>query len=68
MMASALRDKGVRVAAQYFAGEQHGFRQSSTIENCLQNELTFYSLVLDLDGEQDAGTVHFRGDIELNNM
>ena len=68
MMVSALRDRGVRVAAQYFAGEQHGFRQSSTIENCLQNELTFYSLVLDLDGEQDAGTMRFLGDIELNNM
>jgi acetyl esterase/lipase len=68
MMVSALRDRGIRVAAQYFAGEQHGFRQSSTIENCLENELTFYRLVMDIDGEDDAVTMQFRGDIELSNM
>ena len=75
-MVDALKNKGIKVAAQYFAGEQHGFHRSTTIEQCLENELAFYTLVLDLDqdrggedsGLSDTGPAGFRGCIELSNI
>jgi dipeptidyl aminopeptidase/acylaminoacyl peptidase len=47
-MIEALDKKGMAVAAQYFAGEQHGFRKAETIRQTLENELGFYQLVFSL--------------------
>lgn len=44
---AALRDRGVPVAYLLFEGEQHGFRQASTIEAVAEAELAFYGRVLD---------------------
>jgi dipeptidyl aminopeptidase/acylaminoacyl peptidase len=44
-MAAALRAKGLPVAYLAFEGEQHGFRQASTIKRTLEAELYFYSKV-----------------------
>ena len=52
MMVDALRDKGQPVAYLAFEGEQHGFRQASTIKATLSSELNFYGKVL---GFQPAG-------------
>jgi dipeptidyl aminopeptidase/acylaminoacyl peptidase len=45
MMVEALRSKGVPVAYVPFEGEQHGFRQASTIQRSLDGEFYFYSRV-----------------------
>ncbi|MBE9568219.1 MAG: S9 family peptidase, partial [Proteobacteria bacterium] len=47
-MFTALSKKGLTVAAQYYEGEQHGFRKAETIEQSLENELSFYQLVFKL--------------------
>src|SRR5919199_1138842 len=44
-MVEALRAKHLPVAYLAFAGEQHGFRQASTIQRTLEAELYFYSRV-----------------------
>jgi dipeptidyl aminopeptidase/acylaminoacyl peptidase len=44
-MVAALRTKGLPVAYLAFPGEQHGFRQASTIRRALEAELYFYSRV-----------------------
>lgn len=44
-MVRALRDKGLPHAYLAFAGEQHGFRQASTIQRTLEAESYFYSRV-----------------------
>src|SRR5262249_52973688 len=44
--ADALRGKRLPVAVLTFEGEQHGFRKSSTIVRCLEEELAFYGAVL----------------------
>ncbi|GAB4211033.1 MAG: S9 family peptidase [Synechococcales cyanobacterium] len=41
-MVAALQDKGIPVRYFAFPGEQHGFRQASTIQTCLEEELAFY--------------------------
>lgn len=64
-MFDALASKGLPVAAQYFAGEQHGFRQAETIMQCLQNELAFYQWVLEL---KDRTEIEFSGDIIVENL
>ena len=64
-MAALLTKKGVTVATQYFEGEQHGFRKSSTIIHSLENELNFYKLVFNLAPRQ---TIKFRGKVEVNNL
>jgi dipeptidyl aminopeptidase/acylaminoacyl peptidase len=44
-MVRALRQKGLPYAYLAFAGEQHGFRQATTIQRTLEAELYFYSRV-----------------------
>jgi dipeptidyl aminopeptidase/acylaminoacyl peptidase len=43
-MVAALRRKGNAVGYFLFAGEQHGFRQASNIQRCLDAELAFYAV------------------------
>ncbi|HEB83009.1 MAG TPA: S9 family peptidase [Gammaproteobacteria bacterium] len=64
-MFRVLADKGLPVAAQYYPGEQHGFRQAETIMQSLENELAFYQWVLDL---KDKDQIHFSGAIEVKNL
>lgn len=64
-MFAALDRKGLPVAAQYFAGEQHGFRKAETIEQCLENELSFYQLIFGLKEKND---IHFKGNIQIKNI
>jgi dipeptidyl aminopeptidase/acylaminoacyl peptidase len=45
-MADALRSRGVRCEARYFAGESHGFRRAETLIACFEAELGFYADVL----------------------
>ena len=63
-MFAALKDKGLPVAAQYFEGEQHGFRKAETIKQTLENELAFYQLIFDL---KPGDKVKFKGDVLLEN-
>ena len=49
MIVEAVRAKGVPVAYVAFEGEQHGFRQASTIRATLDGELSFYAQVLGFD-------------------
>jgi len=46
ILAKALSEKGLPYAYLTFEGEQHGFRRSETIEDCLNAELYFYSRIL----------------------
>lgn len=64
-MFESLSKKGLPVAAQYFEGEQHGFRKSETIINALENELSFYQLTFNLIPRDE---VSFIGDIRLDNI
>jgi dipeptidyl aminopeptidase/acylaminoacyl peptidase len=64
-MFAALSRKGLPVAAQYFAGEQHGFRKAETIIMSLENELSFYRLIFKLAPAEGIG---FIGDIQLDNI
>jgi dipeptidyl aminopeptidase/acylaminoacyl peptidase len=64
-MFAALDKKGLPVAAQYFSGEQHGFRKAETVEQCLENELSFYQLVFNLKPKNE---IHFKGDIQIKNI
>ena len=48
-MVDALRRRGVPVAYVPFEGEQHGFRQASTIRRALEAELFFFGRVLGFD-------------------
>ncbi len=60
-----LSKKGVAVAAQYYAGEQHGFRKAATIIESLENELNFYRLIFNLCSAEE---ITFTGDIQMNNI
>jgi dipeptidyl aminopeptidase/acylaminoacyl peptidase len=64
-MFEALNKKGLPVAAQYFAGEQHGFRKAETIIHSLENELSFYQLVFKLKPKDE---ISFKGDIQIKNI
>jgi dipeptidyl aminopeptidase/acylaminoacyl peptidase len=64
-MFAALSKKGLPVAAQYFAGEQHGFRKAETIIQSLENELSFYRLIFNLTPGDE---VSFLGEIQLDNI
>ncbi|MBT6275480.1 MAG: S9 family peptidase [Chromatiales bacterium] len=59
MMVSALKEKGLPVAYLAFEGEQHGFRQASTIKRTLEAELYFYGKVFGFEpaGEIEAVTI-----------
>ena len=63
-MFKLLSKKGLTVAAQYFEGEQHGFRKAQTIIHSLENELNFYRLIFDLAPPQ---AIAFTGEIQINN-
>lgn len=60
-----LSEKGVTVAAQYFEGEQHGFRRAATIIESLENELSFYRLIFNLVPPEKTT---FTGNIQINNI
>ena len=64
-MFAALSKKGLPVAAQYFAGEQHGFRKAETIIMSLENELSFYHLIF---GLVPSDEIKFMGEIQLDNI
>jgi len=64
-MFDALDQKGLPVAAQYYEGEQHGFRKAETIIQSLENELGFYQLVFNLKAKNE---INFKGDIQLKNI
>jgi len=63
-MFDALAKKGLPVAAQYFPGEQHGFRKEQSIKQALENELSFYQLVFNLKPKEN---INFIGDIIVKN-
>ena len=65
MMFDALNKKGLTVAAQYYEGEQHGFRQADSIVQSLENELSFYQLIFNLKPKDE---IRFKGDIQLKNF
>jgi dipeptidyl aminopeptidase/acylaminoacyl peptidase len=54
MMHDALKAKGIAVACEMFAGEQHGFRRAETIVRTLEDELVFYGRVF---GFQPVGAL-----------
>lgn len=64
-MFAALDKKGLPVAAQYYPGEQHGFRKAESIKQALENELAFYQLIFKLKPKAD---INFQGEIEINNI
>lgn len=65
MMFAALKKKGLPVVAQYFKGEQHGFRKAETIVQSLENELLFYRKIFGI-GENKSD--EFLGVIETSNI
>ena len=64
-MFDALDKKGLPVAAQYYQGEQHGFRKAETVIQSLENELSFYRLIFNLTPLEK---ISFIGDIEIKNI
>lgn len=64
-MFDALSEAGVTVAAQYYEGEQHGFRKAESIMQSLDNELSFYRLIFKLT---DRDKIKFKGEIKLQNI
>jgi len=64
-MFEALNKRGLPVAAQYFAEEQHGFRKAETIKQSLENELSFYQLIFNLKPKDE---IHFKGKIQIKNI
>jgi len=64
-MFEALDKKGLPVAAQYFEGEQHGFRNAETIKQSLENELSFYQLIFNLKPKDE---ISFKGGIQIKNI
>jgi len=64
-MFDALDKKGLAVAAQYYEGEQHGFRKAETIKQSLENELSFYQLIFNLKPRDE---ISFKGNIQVNNI
>ena len=64
-MVTALNKKALPVAAQYYAGEQHGFRKAETIIQSLENELSFYQLIF---GLKPKDKINFIGNILIKNI
>jgi dipeptidyl aminopeptidase/acylaminoacyl peptidase len=64
-MFAALDRKGLPVAAQYYKGEQHGFRKAETMKQSLENELRFYQLIFNL---KPRDKIDFKGDIQIKNI
>ena len=63
-MFDLLSEKGLIVAAQYFEGEQHGFRKADSIIQSLRNELAFYQLIF---GLKPAEEITFEGGLQIKN-
>ena len=53
MLIEALRAKGLPYAYLAFEGEQHGFRQASSIVRALESELWFYGRVFGFEPADD---------------
>ncbi len=53
----AVREKGLPVAAIYFEGEGHGFRQARNIVRAVEAELWFYGRVLGFEPDDDIEPV-----------
>ncbi len=64
-MFAALDKKGLPVAAQYYHGEQHGFRKAESIKQSLENELAFYQLIFKLKPKEE---INFQGEIQISNI
>jgi dipeptidyl aminopeptidase/acylaminoacyl peptidase len=54
---AAVREKGLTVAAIYFEGEGHGFRQARNIVRAVEAELWFYGRVLGFEPDDDIEPV-----------
>jgi dipeptidyl aminopeptidase/acylaminoacyl peptidase len=65
VMADALRAKGIPVAYLAFEGEQHGFRQASTIIRVADAELSFYGQVLGFEPAGDVDPVPIENALAL---
>jgi dipeptidyl aminopeptidase/acylaminoacyl peptidase len=59
-MAEALNAKGIPYAYLAFDGEQHGFRQASTVRRALEAELYFYGRILGFDPADQVEPVAIR--------
>jgi dipeptidyl aminopeptidase/acylaminoacyl peptidase len=59
-MAGALDAKGIAYAYLAFEGEQHGFRQASSIRRALEAELCFYGRILGFDLADEVEPVVIR--------
>jgi dipeptidyl aminopeptidase/acylaminoacyl peptidase len=57
MMAAAVRAKGLPVTYLAFEGEQHGFRQATTIVRCLEAELYFYGAIFGFAPADDVAPI-----------
>jgi len=55
LIVSALERNGVKHAAMFFPGEQHGFRKSETIRAALDGELSFYAQIFGFDLPENEG-------------
>ena len=55
-MAQAVRAKGLHVVLLLFEGEQHGFRKTDTIVECLLSELAFYGEVFGFTPSESSRT------------
>ena len=60
MIVEALDERGVPVAYLAFEGEQHGFRQASTIRRALEAEASFYAQVLGFELADQVEPVEVR--------
>jgi dipeptidyl aminopeptidase/acylaminoacyl peptidase len=63
-MVAALADKGLPYAYLTFEGEGHGFRGSKTIQQSLEAELYFYSVLLGIPVDSSIAPVEIHN-IEL---
>lgn len=54
---AAVREKGLPVAAIFFEGEGHGFRQARNIARAVEAELWFYGRVLGFEPDDDIEPV-----------
>jgi dipeptidyl aminopeptidase/acylaminoacyl peptidase len=66
LMYQALRDRGVPVAYLTFEGEQHGFRQGSTIIAVAEAELAFYGRVFGFAPDGAAASLAIANEAALS--
>ena len=63
VMVDALRRNGVPFAYVPFEGEQHGFRQATTIKRAAEAELSFYGQVLGFEPADDMDPVKIESSV-----